>query len=73
MMVHLSRQRVTWFDRHRDFFVRQVFADFFNLMYSFQELYHSYCTCRTTRRGEAAVCSSAARNRRNAASGISCQ
>jgi hypothetical protein len=52
-MVHLSRQRVTWFDRHRDFFVRQVFADFFNLMYSFQELYHSYCTCRTTRRGEA--------------------
>jgi hypothetical protein len=48
-----SSLRVSWFDRHRDFFVRQVFADFFTLMLAFQELYKSYCQCRTSRRGEA--------------------
>jgi len=44
--------RVKWFERQRDFFIRQVFADFFNLMLSFQALYQSYCICRNTRRGD---------------------
>jgi hypothetical protein len=48
-----SAIRINWFERQRDFFVRQVFADFFHLMRSFQELYQSYCHCRTTQRGEA--------------------
>jgi hypothetical protein len=48
--------RANWFERQRDFFVRQVFADFFSLMLSFQELYQSYCLCRTTRRGDDTCC-----------------
>ena len=48
-----SSLRVSWFERQRDFFIRQVFADFFNLMITFQALYQSYCHCRTTRRGDA--------------------
>ncbi len=35
-----------WFEQQRDFFVRQFFADFFTLTYSFQKLYRSYCDCR---------------------------
>ena len=46
------RQRLNWFQRQDDFFIRQVFADFFVLMRSFQELYGSYCRCRTSKRGE---------------------
>lgn len=45
------RPRSTWLDRQRDFFVRQVFADFFSLMQSFQELYQSYCACRAPEAG----------------------
>lgn len=48
-----SSLRVSWFERQRDFFIRQVFADFFSLMPAFQALYQSYCHCRTTRRGDA--------------------
>ncbi|WP_417914226.1 hypothetical protein [Candidatus Electronema sp. JM] len=51
-----STLRVNWFERQRDFFVRQFFADFFNLMLSFQELYRSYCICRTTRRDGSSCC-----------------
>jgi len=47
-----STLRVSWFERQRDFFIRQVFADFFNLMPAFQALYQSYCHCRMSRRGE---------------------
>ncbi len=50
---HVSpRQRLNWFQRQGDFFIRQVFADFFVLMRSFQELYGSYCRCRTSKRSE---------------------
>ncbi|WP_446009093.1 hypothetical protein [Candidatus Electrothrix sp.] len=40
------RYRNSWFDRQRNFFTRQFFADFFALIYSFQQLYQSYCECR---------------------------
>ncbi|MCI5221107.1 MAG: hypothetical protein D3924_00120 [Candidatus Electrothrix sp. AR4] len=40
------RRRRDWFERQRNFFVRQFFADFFTLTYSFQKLYRAYCNCR---------------------------
>lgn len=46
-----SRNQHNWFDRQRNFFVRQFFADFFTLTYSFQKLYHSYCACRGSAMG----------------------
>ncbi|MCI5162966.1 MAG: hypothetical protein D3917_13300 [Candidatus Electrothrix sp. AX5] len=45
------RYRNSWFDRQRNFFVRQFFADFFTLTYSFQKLYRSYCDCRGSAMG----------------------
>lgn len=45
-------QRLNWFQRQGDFCIRQVFADFFILMRSFQELYGSYCRCRIAKRGQ---------------------
>jgi hypothetical protein len=45
------RHRTSWFDRQRNFFLRQFFADFFTLTYSFQKLYRSYCDCRGTAMG----------------------
>ncbi|WP_339135510.1 MAG: hypothetical protein WGN25_18120 [Candidatus Electrothrix sp. GW3-4] len=45
------RQRKSWFDQQRNFFVRQFFADFFTLTYSFHKLYHSYCACRGSAMG----------------------
>ncbi|WPD23614.1 MAG: hypothetical protein SD837_03435 [Candidatus Electrothrix scaldis] len=45
------RHRKSWFDRQRNFFVRQFFADFFTLTFSFQKLYNSYCECRGTAMG----------------------
>jgi hypothetical protein len=45
------RYRNGWFDRQRNFFVRQFFADFFTLTYSFQKLYQSYCDCRGSAMG----------------------
>ncbi len=44
--------RLNWFQRQRDFFIRQIFSDFFFLLRSFQELYGSYCRCRTYKRGD---------------------
>jgi len=46
-----DRRRNSWFDRQRNFFVRQFFADFFTLTYSFQKLYRSYCDCRGSAMG----------------------
>ena len=43
--------RNTWFDRQRNFFIRQLFADFFSMTYSFQKLYQSYCDCRGSAMG----------------------
>jgi hypothetical protein len=40
------RERGNWFDRQRDFFIRKVVADFFALTYTFEAMYHAYCTCR---------------------------
>jgi hypothetical protein len=45
------RYRNSWFDRQRNFFVRQFFADFFILTYSFQKLYQAYCDCRGSAMG----------------------
>ncbi len=45
------RYRNSWFDRQRNFFVRQFFAEFFTLTYSFQTLYKSYCECRGSAMG----------------------
>ncbi len=45
--THLDHHRCgDWFEQRRDFFIRQFFADFFILTYSFQELYQAYCDCR---------------------------
>jgi hypothetical protein len=38
--------REDWFEQRRDFFIRQVFDDFFLMISSFQELYGIYLTCR---------------------------
>lgn len=46
------RQRGAWLDRQRNFFVRQVYADFFSLISSFQEMYQSYCACRASEAGK---------------------
>ncbi|MCI5142443.1 MAG: hypothetical protein D3909_12150, partial [Candidatus Electrothrix sp. ATG1] len=46
-----GRRRHTWFDRQRNFFIRQFYADFFTLTYSFQKLYQSYCQCRASAMG----------------------
>lgn len=57
MLPHIPqssrRQRLNWFQRQRDFFIRQIFSDFFFLLRSFQEMYGSYCRCRTSKRGDA--------------------
>ncbi|MCI5118345.1 MAG: hypothetical protein D3913_10385, partial [Candidatus Electrothrix sp. LOE1_4_5] len=45
------QQRNNWFDRQRNFFIRQFFADFFTLTYSFQKLYQSYCDFRSSAMG----------------------
>ncbi|CAK8723694.1 Tetratricopeptide repeat-containing protein [Candidatus Electrothrix laxa] len=45
------RYRTSWFDRQRNFFLRQFFADFFTLTYSFQKLYRAYCDCRGSAMG----------------------
>jgi hypothetical protein len=45
------RYRNSWFERQRNFFVRQFFADFFILTYSFEKLYQSYCQCRGSAMG----------------------
>ncbi|MCI5124285.1 MAG: hypothetical protein D3925_07365 [Candidatus Electrothrix sp. AR5] len=45
------RYRHSWFDRQRNFFIRQFFADFFTLTYSFQKLYSAYCDCRGSAMG----------------------
>ncbi|WYD81090.1 MAG: hypothetical protein V8K32_01610 [Candidatus Electrothrix gigas] len=45
------QQRNNWFDRQRNFFIRQFFADFFTQTYSFQKLYQSYCDCRSSAMG----------------------
>lgn len=39
--------REDWFEQRRDFFVRQVFEDFFSILRSFQDLYQMYLSCRT--------------------------
>ena len=39
------RQREDWFEQRRDFFVRQVFSDFFTILASFQELCQLYTSC----------------------------
>jgi hypothetical protein len=57
MLPHIEhnsrRQRLNWFQRQRDFFIRQIFSDFFFLLRSFQEMYGLYCRCRTSKRGNA--------------------
>jgi hypothetical protein len=45
------RRRGAWLDRQRDFFVRQVYADFFSLMRSFQNMSQAYCRCRASESG----------------------
>ncbi|MCI5158903.1 MAG: hypothetical protein D3906_10805 [Candidatus Electrothrix sp. AUS1_2] len=45
------RHRTSWFDRQRNFFVRQFYDDFFTLTFSFQKLYTSYCECRGSAMG----------------------
>jgi len=46
--------REDWFEQRRDFFVRQVFDDFFSIIRSFQDLYQLYLSCR---KSEVGVCS----------------
>ncbi len=38
--------REDWFEQRRDFFIRQVFDDFFQIISTFQELYTVYLACR---------------------------
>lgn len=41
-----SEGRPDWFEQRRDYFMRQVFADFFSLVMSFRDLYQVYLACR---------------------------
>ncbi len=41
-----DKGRPDWFERRRDYFMRQLFADFFPLAVSFQDLYQVYLSCR---------------------------
>ena len=43
--------RQDWFDKRRDFFVRQVFDDFFSILRRFQDLYLVYLSCRRPQSG----------------------
>ena len=46
--------REDWFEKRRDFFIRQVFDDFFQIIHSFHGLYGVYLDCR---KPEATACS----------------
>jgi hypothetical protein len=41
------QERQDWFALRRDFFVRQLYVDFFDLLRSFQDLYQVYLSCRS--------------------------
>ncbi len=46
-IIRNSRQnREDWFEQRRDFFIRQVLADFFQILRAFQDLYSVYLSCR---------------------------
>lgn len=51
--ISRNRRRAgeNWFEQRRDFFVCQLFADFFAITRSFQEVYQSYRTCSTAGSG----------------------
>lgn len=42
-----DKGRADWFEQRRDYFTRCLFADFFPLALSFQELYQVYLACRS--------------------------
>lgn len=48
-----QQSRESWFEQRRDFFIRQVFDDFFSILRSFQGLYQVYLSCR---KSEASAC-----------------